>query len=107
MNTGINQIGGDSTVYIDGGQYIRLQSPDPRYGESLYYIDPQGVRYGLPNEDTGGTLGLSAPKTAPWQVVGLLGLGVDPVDEVVAGLRDRRGVLVGLPGGDGQDQHGQ
>ncbi|HEX2284930.1 MAG TPA: type VII secretion protein EccB [Mycobacterium sp.] len=72
MNTGINQIGGDATVYIDGGQYIRLQSPDPRYGESLYYIDPQGVRYGLPNEDTGGTLGLTAPSTAPWQVVSLL-----------------------------------
>jgi type VII secretion protein EccB len=72
MNTGIRQIGGDATVYIEGGQYIRLQSPDPRYGESLYYIDPQGVRYGLPNEDTGGTLGLSGPVTAPWQVVGLL-----------------------------------
>ncbi|MCT7661239.1 type VII secretion protein EccB [Mycobacterium deserti] len=72
MNTGIDQIGGDSTVYIDGGQYIRLQSPDPRYGESLYYIDPQGVRYGLPNEETGNNLGLSGPKTAPWQVVGLL-----------------------------------
>lgn len=72
MNTGIKQIGGDATVYIDGGQYIRLQSPDPRYGESLYYIDPQGVRYGLPNEEVGGTLGLSGPKTAPWQVVGLL-----------------------------------
>ena len=52
MNTGIDQIGGDATVYIDGGQYIRLQSPDPRYGESLYYIDPQGVRYGLPDEQT-------------------------------------------------------
>jgi type VII secretion protein EccB len=72
MNTGIRQIGGDATVYIDGGQYIRLQSPDPRYGESLYYIDPQGVRYGLLSEDAGNTLGLSAPKTAPWQVVGLL-----------------------------------
>jgi len=72
MNTGIDQIGGDATVYIDGGKYIRLQSPDPRYGESLYYIDPQGVRYGLPNEETGNTLGLSAPQTAPWQVVGLL-----------------------------------
>jgi type VII secretion protein EccB len=72
MNTGIDQIGGDATVYIDGGQYIRLQSPDPRYGESLYYIDPQGVRYGLPNEETGNTLGLTAPKTAPWQVVSLL-----------------------------------
>jgi type VII secretion protein EccB len=72
MNTGIDQIDGDAKVYIDGGQYIRLQSPDPRYGESLYYIDPQGVRYGIPNEETGNTLGLSAPKTAPWQVVSLL-----------------------------------
>lgn len=72
MTTGIKQIGGDATVYIDGGQYIRLQSPDPRYGESLYYIDPQGVRYGLADEETGNTLGLSAPKTAPWQVVSLL-----------------------------------
>lgn len=72
MNSGIHQIGGDATVYLDGGKYIRLQSPDPRYGESLYYIDPQGVRYGLPDEQTGGTLGLNAPVTAPWQVVGLL-----------------------------------
>lgn len=72
MNTGVKQIGGDATVYIDGGKYIRLQSPDPRHGESLYYIDPQGVRYGLPDEDTGNTLGLSGPMTAPWQVVGLL-----------------------------------
>jgi type VII secretion protein EccB len=72
MNTGIDQIGGDATVFINGGQYVRLQSPDPRYCESLYYIDPQGVRYGLPDEETAGTLGLSTPKTAPWQVVGLL-----------------------------------
>ena len=72
LTTGIDQIGGDATVYIDGGKYIRLQSPDPRYGESLYYIDPQGVRYGLPDEKTGGTLGLNAPVTAPWQVVSLL-----------------------------------
>jgi type VII secretion protein EccB len=72
LNTGIKQIGGDSTVFIDGGQYIRLQSPDPRYGESLYYIDPQGVRYGIPNEDTARTLGLTTATTAPWQVVGLL-----------------------------------
>ena len=72
LTTGIDQIGGDATVHIDGGKYIRLQSPDPRYGESLYYIDPQGVRYGLPDEKTGGTLGLNAPVTAPWQVVSLL-----------------------------------
>jgi type VII secretion protein EccB len=72
LNTGIKQIGGDSTVYISGGQFIRLQSPDPRYGESLYYIDPQGVRYGLPDEETANSLGLMAPMTAPWQVVSLL-----------------------------------
>ena len=72
LTTGIDQITGDATVYIDGGQYIRLQSPDPRYGESLYYIDPQGVRYGLPDEETAAKLGLSAPRTAPWQVVSLL-----------------------------------
>jgi type VII secretion protein EccB len=72
MGTGINQIGGDATVYIEGGQYIRLQSPDPRYGESLYYIDPQGVRYGVLSEETGKTLGLSGPQTAPWEVVSLL-----------------------------------
>ncbi len=72
LNGGIDQIAGDATVFIDGGQFVRLQSPDPRYGESLYYIDPQGVRYGLPNEDTAGALGLSGPLTAPWQVVSLL-----------------------------------
>ena len=72
INTGIKQIGGDATVYVDGGQFIRLQSPDPRYGESLYYVDPQGVRYGLPDQDTANSLGLHAPVTAPWQVVRLL-----------------------------------
>jgi len=72
MTGGIRQITGNSTVHIDGGQFIRLQSPDPRYGESLYYIDPQGVRYGLPDEKTAGTLGLTAPTNAPWQVVSLL-----------------------------------
>lgn len=72
LNTGIEQITGDATVYIDGGQFIRLQSPDPRYGESMYYIDPQGVRYGIPDEDAAKSLGLSAPVTAPWQVVSLL-----------------------------------
>ena len=35
-------------------------------------MDPQGVRYGLPDEDTASKLGLSAPRTAPWQVVSLL-----------------------------------
>ena len=72
LNNGIDQIGGDATVFINGGQFIRLQSPDPRYGESMYYVDPQGVRYGIPNDDTAQDLGLSGPLTAPWQVVSLL-----------------------------------
>ena len=72
LTTGIDQISGDATVYINGGQYIQLQSPEPRYGENLYYIDPQGVRYGLPDQETAARLGLSAPRTAPWQVVSLL-----------------------------------
>ena len=65
-------ISGDATVYIDGGQYIRLQSPDPRYGEAQYYVDAQGVRYGVANDETAKALGLSGASTAPWQVGGLL-----------------------------------
>ena len=72
LNTGIRQIGGDATVHITGGQYIRLQSPNPRYGENLYYVDPQGVRYGVPDTETASKLGLTSPRTAPWQVVSLL-----------------------------------
>jgi type VII secretion protein EccB len=72
MNSGIRQIDGGLTVFIDGGQFVRLQSPDPRYGEGLYYVDPQGVRYGIADDDTSRVLGLNDPKNAPWQVVNLL-----------------------------------
>jgi type VII secretion protein EccB len=72
MSRGIKQIQGTATVYTDGGKYVQLQSPDPRYGEALYYVDPQGVRYGLPDTQTAGALGLPSPKTAPWEVVRLL-----------------------------------
>ncbi|MCV7258828.1 type VII secretion protein EccB [Mycobacterium shimoidei] len=72
MNSGIKQIGGSATVFIDGGKFIRLQAPDPKHGEALYYIDPQGVRYGLPDDETAKTLGLTSPKKAPWQIVRLL-----------------------------------
>ncbi len=71
-NTGITQIHGTATVYLDGGKFVALQSPDARYGESLYYVDPQGVRYGVPNADAARALGLASPKTAPWQIIRLL-----------------------------------
>ncbi|MCV7112542.1 type VII secretion protein EccB, partial [Mycolicibacterium setense] len=57
---------------IDGGKFVQLQSPDPRYGESMYYIDPEGVRYGVPDADSAKAQGLGIPKTAPWEIVRLL-----------------------------------
>ncbi|BBX99066.1 type VII secretion protein EccB [Mycobacterium lacus] len=72
MSTGIKQIRGGATVFIDGGKFVSLQSPDPRYGESMYYVDPQGARYGIPDAETAKALGLSSPKTAPWEIVRLL-----------------------------------
>ncbi len=72
MSSGIKQIQGPAVVYTDGGKYLQLQSPDPRYGESLYYVDPQGVRYGLPDAQTASALGLGTPKAAPWEIVRLL-----------------------------------
>jgi type VII secretion protein EccB len=72
IGTGIAQIQGTATIYTDGGKYLQLQSPDPRYGEFLYYVDPQGVRYGLPDTRTAEALGLSSPKPAPWEIVRLL-----------------------------------
>jgi type VII secretion protein EccB len=72
MSTGIKQIQGSATIYTDGGKFVQLQSPDPRYGESMYYVDPEGVRYGVPNADSAKALGLSSPKTAPWEIIRLL-----------------------------------
>ncbi|RFD27193.1 type VII secretion protein EccB1 [Mycobacterium uberis] len=72
MGTGIKQIRGTATVYIDGGKYIALQSPDPRYGESLYYVDPEGIRYGLADAEAAKALSLVSPQTAPWEIVRLL-----------------------------------
>lgn len=72
MAAGIKQIQGTATVFTNSGKYVTLQSPDPRHGEAAYYIDPQGVRYGIPNEETANALGLNSPKTAPWEVVRFL-----------------------------------
>ncbi len=72
VNNGIAQIHGAATLYLDGGKFVALQSPDARYGESLYYVSPQGVRYGVPNTQAAEALGLTSPKTAPWQVIRLL-----------------------------------
>lgn len=72
ITAGISQIQGNATVYIDGGKYVQVASPDPRFGEALYYIDSQGVRYGVPDQKTAGSLGLSSPQLAPWEALRLL-----------------------------------
>lgn len=72
MDRGIDQVQGTVTVYLDGGKYVQIQSPEPQFGESLYYVDPQGVRYGIPDPQTASTLGLTDPTNAPWWAVRLL-----------------------------------
>lgn len=72
LSFGTKQIRGTATVFVDTGEYVTLQSPDPRYGEPLSYIDPQGVRFRMPDPETANSLGLKSPKTAPWEVVRLL-----------------------------------
>jgi type VII secretion protein EccB len=72
LNTGIDQIQSTATVYMSGGNYIQVRSPDPLVGEALYYIDRQGVRYGIPDQGAATALGLASPKPAPWEVVRLL-----------------------------------
>jgi hypothetical protein len=57
---------------MSGGNYIQVRSPDPLVGEALYYIDRQGVRYGIPDQQAAAALGLGSPKPAPWEVVRLL-----------------------------------
>lgn len=71
-SAGVSQISGDVTVYSDGGKFIQLQAPDSRYGESAYYVDPQGVRYGIPDANAATALGLSGAQKAPWEIVRLL-----------------------------------
>lgn len=72
QGTGISQIQGSLTVYLAGGDYVQLESPDPNYGEALYYVDRQGVRYGVPDAESAGALGLTSPKPVPWSIFRLL-----------------------------------
>ncbi|MGV7795979.1 type VII secretion protein EccB, partial [Mycobacterium kansasii] len=47
-------------------------SPDPRYGELMYYIDADGVRYGVQDTDSARALGMGSPDAAPWEIIRLL-----------------------------------
>ncbi|QUR66516.1 type VII secretion protein EccB [Mycobacterium spongiae] len=72
MRLGAKQIHNTATVFIDGGKFVTLQSPDPRHTELMYYIDPHGVRYGVPNAEGARALGLNSPNNAPWEIIRLL-----------------------------------
>lgn len=72
MRGGIKQIRGTATVFMGTGEFVGLQSPGPRYGQPMFYIDPHGVRYGMPDAQTAEALGLVLPKTAPWEIIRLL-----------------------------------
>ncbi|MFC8527932.1 type VII secretion protein EccB [Nocardia sp. NPDC057227] len=64
-------------VYLPpgSGEYVQmtgLEPGSPRRG-SLFYVGDSGIRYGVPDADAAGVLGLGAqPRMAPWAIVGQL-----------------------------------
>ncbi|GAT02520.1 type VII secretion protein EccB [Mycolicibacterium fortuitum subsp. acetamidolyticum] len=69
--TGAGRDGNDST-----GRFVRIINPTGN-PESRFYIDPGGIRYGLPETSAEKALGLSDPQLAPWPVIRLLAVGPD------------------------------
>ncbi|SKN05741.1 type VII secretion protein EccB, Actinobacterial [Mycobacteroides abscessus subsp. massiliense] len=68
--TGAGREGNDST-----GRYVRIINPTGN-PENRFYIDPGGIRYGIPKESE-GPLALSDPQLAPWPVIMRLAVGPD------------------------------
>lgn len=68
--TGAGRDGNDGT-----GRYVRIINPTGN-PENRFYIDPGGIRYGLPQASE-SPLGLEKPELAPWPVIGLLAVGPD------------------------------
>ncbi|TSD98334.1 type VII secretion protein EccB [Gordonia rubripertincta] len=67
-------------VYLPpgSGEYLQVtgNEADSARTESLFYVNDSGVRFGIPDLETGGTLGLGdSPSRAPWSVVSLLAPG--------------------------------
>ncbi|MDS1114448.1 type VII secretion protein EccB [Gordonia westfalica] len=67
-------------VYLPpgSGEYLQVtgNEADSARTESLFYVNDSGVRFGIPDLETGGTLGLGdSPARAPWSVVSLLAPG--------------------------------
>lgn len=67
-------------VYLPpgSGEYLQVtgNEADSARTESLFYVNDSGVRFGIPDFETGGILGLGdSPSRAPWSVVALLAPG--------------------------------
>lgn len=68
--TGAGRDGNDAT-----GRYVRIINPTGN-PENRFYIDPGGIRYGVPQASE-TPLGLSNPQLAPWPIVMQLAVGPD------------------------------
>ncbi|WP_439029466.1 type VII secretion protein EccB [Gordonia terrae] len=71
---------GLDAVYVPpgSGEYLQVTGDEPTSSrtESLFYVNDSGVRFGVPDFETGGVLGLGdSPARAPWSVVSLLAPG--------------------------------
>ncbi|MDV7100284.1 type VII secretion protein EccB [Gordonia amicalis] len=67
-------------VYLPpgSGEYLQVtgNEADSARTESMFYVNDSGVRFGIPDLETGGILGLGdSPARAPWSVVSLLAPG--------------------------------
>ncbi|MEV0762975.1 type VII secretion protein EccB [Nocardia sp. NPDC050435] len=65
------------SAYIppNSGEYLQVtgMSPDSVRKGSLFYISDNGIRYGIPDQETASLLGLAdKPRPAPWPIIGQL-----------------------------------
>ncbi|MFI9504708.1 type VII secretion protein EccB [Nocardia sp. NPDC052566] len=67
---------GASAAYLPAatGEFIQVTGiePDSTRRDALFYVTDTGVRFGIPDVATAAVLGLTKPKSAPWQIVGQL-----------------------------------
>ncbi|TEA09168.1 type VII secretion protein EccB [Mycobacteroides salmoniphilum] len=83
--TQVHQITTGVTVYPSGagkngtepvGRFVRIINPIGAQ-EARFYMDRQGVRYGVPDVKDGEHMGLTSPQAAPWPVLARLATGPD------------------------------
>lgn len=71
---------GLDAVFVEPGRghYVRVtgSEPDSTRAESLFYVSDSGVRFGVPDLETGVALGMGdSPVPAPWSIISLLAAG--------------------------------